>query len=1259
MRGGTSGVYVLGYGDNDKICETLLEHCHIPADIDISTDHISEKSLDDTTMELVKGMFAEMFEMNVNEIDADTDLDEYGLDSVIIQQFNAMILKYIPDVSKTILFECHTINSIVEYLLENYSDMLGKCFNINYKTEKAFSNTDKAVNSDKNELLPADHENDEYAIIGISCRFPGADNADEFWENLKNGKDSLTDVSVRWNMEKYSEETFRCKKGGFINDADKFDAQFFHISDKEAIYTDPQERIMLETAYKAFEDAGLTSQKIDALLREIGVFIGAAASSYHSIAIDNWNKGRYEMPNTRSWSVANRISYTLDLKGESMTVDSACSSSLSALELAVNSIKLKKCRAALVGGINLILHPSEYAIRERMHLLSKEGHCNSFGEKADGYVPGEGAAAIIIRPLNDALRCNDRIYGVIRGIAVGHSGKTNGYTFPDPNSEADVIIKAVNTAGIDLRKISYIEAHGTGTALGDTIEIEGLTKAFERCGASDDICAIGSVKSNIGNTEAVSGIAGIIKVLLQMQHNELAPSLHSEKLNQNIRSEKTPFRIQRTNEKWYSDDNEIRFAGVSSFGAGGTNAHVILSYYPMSAPESFAAKKPYFIAVSSQNITRLRKYAGLLAEYLIKLKGHCDESELLMSLSYTLLNGRDKFPERFAFWTESIDEAVYKLNSFIQSGDKTAGVYTGHAKDTANSLFSGDAGKAFIQELKKDHSEEKLAMLWVIGSPFEWADLEENINVKLISIPSYVFEKKCYWLDGSASTEENTDNESSLLYREEMNGFLELCRDCIGIKELNEEDDLFSVGCNSISVIKLISCIKEKYNKDIDINYIFNDPVIRNIFSMLKNTNESNAVQDDICDTKNTMTCPLSYSQEGIWFDSMTHTGNRNIICFIIHLEGQIDIMKLEKVIDSSVKHFASLRTAIKTDSNHRPYQIICDAPDFTLDYDDISQENDMEELLEAYHNSFVHSEDVFSMEDGYLYRFVLIKTAAHKYQFLCAFHHIISDDISVKLFYKYIQEEYYNITHDNAEDRAFVSKCIKERSFPDKAIKPELPSDDIKLIELNNVPKSDNKYGFTKIYLSGQTTELIRKYCKNYRITENVFLLSIYAKVLSILTGKKNIPIGIAVSKREKNKPDSFGMFVDMSLISVKCDEELRTISSNIQNQIINILKNDSIPFSKAAEIIGMPHELRRLPLHFTYNYLYDLKQPLEPKNNIFKGLDYILTEPPHDLGLVVQHEKSRISLLFSYSNHFLSDDFLNETARSFTDIIDNFLDK
>ncbi|KAA1239618.1 type I polyketide synthase, partial [Aquimarina sp. RZ0] len=491
----------------------------------------------------------------------------------------------------------------------------------------------------------------DIAIIGISGRYPGAATLEDFWENLKQGKDCITEIPIeRWDADQlYDPEKGKVGKiaskwGGFIDDVDKFDPLFFNISPREAELMDPQERLFLQTAWETIEDGGYTLDSLSKVSSlqgsdlggHVGVYVGVMYGEYQLFGAEESIKGNPMATWFSSSSIANRVSYSMNLHGPSMGVDTMCSSSLVSIHLAIDAIHNGLCSMAIAGGVNVSIHPNKYKNLSQNMFVSDKGRCESFGAGGNGYVPSEGVGAVLLKPLGEAEKDGDQIYGVIKGSSLNHGGKANGYTVPNPNAQAGVIREAIRRSGVSVDDFSYIEAHGTGTSLGDPIEIAGLSKAFTGRRQEGQYCSIGSVKSNIGHAESAAGISGLTKVLLQMKHKQLVPSLHSGVLNKGIDFDKTPFRVQQELASWDVPENRLRLAGISAFGAGGSNAHLIVEEYIPKAKKEYHSEDAAIIVLSAKSIDRLEDQVLNLRSYL---DNHKDVN--IYDLAYTLQVGRE------------------------------------------------------------------------------------------------------------------------------------------------------------------------------------------------------------------------------------------------------------------------------------------------------------------------------------------------------------------------------------------------------------------------------------------------------------------------------------------------------------------------------------------------------------------------------------------------------------------------------------------
>ncbi|HEU4816168.1 type I polyketide synthase, partial [Janthinobacterium sp.] len=609
------------------------------------------------------------------------------------------------------------------------------------------------------------------AVIGLAGRYPKARNVGEFWENLKGGVDCISEIPAeRWDHSKYFDADksvpgkTSSKWGGFIDGIDQFDPLFFSIPPLHAEYIDPQERLFLQCAYETLEDAGHTRES---LARQaggnVGVFVGVMYEEYQLYGAQEQVQGRPVALSSNAASIANRVSYFCNFNGPSMAINTMCSSSLTAIHLACQSLHHGECELALAGGVNLSLHPNKYLLLGQGKFVSSSGRCESFGEGGDGYVPAEGVGAVLLKPLSKAIADGDHIYGVIKGTAINHGGKANGYTVPNPGSQANVIERAIRQAGINARRISYVEAHGTGTSLGDPIEIAGLSRVFRQHTQERQFCAIGSAKSNIGHCESAAGIAALSKVLLQMRHGMLAPSLHSANPNPHIDFAASPFVVQQTLAAWPRPRLEVdgvlteipRIAGISSFGAGGSNAHLVLEEAPRIAPCTVpAAPRPALFPLSAKDPQALREVVGLLLE---ALAGRCSGTELA-DIACTLQLGREPMAERLAVTADSHAGLAARLQAWLDAGDSgstATGIHRGVVRQGAEQ--AKPAGAATMDALAHAWLQRADATgvldAWVGGMDIDWVRLQGDSRPRRTSLPTYPFVRDRYWVPSVATPE--------------------------------------------------------------------------------------------------------------------------------------------------------------------------------------------------------------------------------------------------------------------------------------------------------------------------------------------------------------------------------------------------------------------------------------------------------------------------------------------------------------------------
>ena len=611
---------------------------------------------------------AQRLGMPTSEIELNEPFASSGLNSVDAISLSADLEDWLDiKLSPTIVYDYPNIAELAAYLADNQSH------NSKLETQTLRPNAQSDI-----------------AIIGVGCRFPGAKNPQQFWQLLRDGKDAIT-KSDRWQEESW---------GGFIENVDQFDPQFFGITPREAQSIDPQQRLLLEVSWSALENAALTNDHLAG--SNTGVFIGMSSSDYSQIRFHyGVDVDAYAGTGNAHSIAANRLSYLLDLKGPSLAVDTACSSSLVAVHLASQSLKTGECDQAIAGGVNLMLSPELTQTFSLAGMMAEDGRCKTFDAAADGYVRGEGCGVVILKRLTDAQRDGDRILAVIKGSAINQDGKSNGLTAPNGLAQQAVIRQALANANLTAAEISYIESHGTGTSLGDPIEVNSLKAVLDQ--ERDRPCYLGSLKTNIGHLEAAAGIAGLIKTVLCIQHQAIPPNLHFKQLNPLIDLSDSGISIPNQLQPWQNSDKN-KYAGVSSFGFGGTNAHVVLGDLLNSVDENgdlvngdngeneVLPERPlHLLALSAKSETALTDLVLSYEDYLQ------DNSELdLADICHTANTGRIHFNHRLAIAVDSPAQLQSHLADFTTGKLKTNIVYGETIQDSNNQiafLFTGQGSQ--------------------------------------------------------------------------------------------------------------------------------------------------------------------------------------------------------------------------------------------------------------------------------------------------------------------------------------------------------------------------------------------------------------------------------------------------------------------------------------------------------------------------------------------------------------------------------------
>jgi len=615
-------------------------------------------------------------------------------------------------------------------------------------------------------------ETDDIAIIGMSGQFPLANNPEQYWQNLRSGLDLTTALSEGRRQDmldylRFSKEDVKWgdtfADNGGLEEIDKFDYKFFRMSYKEAIVMDPNQRLFLQTAWQAFEDAGYGGKKLAG--SQTGVYVGFASNfrdMYLKLVSEADPLGLpLAVVGNQAAVLPSRISYLMDLRGPTMVLDTACSSSLVAISLACEALRNGKCEMALAGGVKLNMLPLDSDLT-RVGFESSDGKTRSFNEGSDGAGYGEGVAAVVLKPLKKALQDGDSIYAVIKGTAINQDGNSVGLSAPNPAAQTDLIVKAWEDAKVKPETIQYIETHGTGTSLGDPIEIKGIQDAFRKYTNKKQFCAVGSVKTNHGHPFEAAGIMSLIKMVKALQNKEMPPTLYFQNPNRAIHFTDSPVFVNTKLREWPAQDGPRR-CGVSGFGISGTNAHVVLEEAPGTEQRRPASASAYLLALSAKSDYSLKQMVG---EYLTALEQHPEWD--LGNVCYTANTGRGHHNHRLAVVFRDRADLLAKLNRWQAelATDDANGVSYRVVK-----IVNGPKAKQADTDLTEREREElnaqvaprvnalaesgtagekefrEIAAFYAKGAEIEWDKLYDAKTHSRLHLPVYPFEPTRCWVE--------------------------------------------------------------------------------------------------------------------------------------------------------------------------------------------------------------------------------------------------------------------------------------------------------------------------------------------------------------------------------------------------------------------------------------------------------------------------------------------------------------------------------
>jgi amino acid adenylation domain-containing protein len=866
-------------------------------------------------------------------------------------------------------------------------------------------------------------ENDELAangiaIVGMAGRFPGADCVERFWENLVAGTESVTffrreELEAAGIAPALLDDPAYVPARAVVDGAELFDAELFGYSPREAEVMDPQHRLLLECAWEALERAGYDPRRYEGL---IGVYAGSGANTYllfnlaaDPAALAAIGHFQAQLGNGMDF-LAQRLSYKLGLRGPSLTVQTACSTSLVAVHLAVQSLLNGECDLALAGGVRIATpRPGGY-LYQTDGILSPDGHCRAFDAAAEGTVDGEGAALVVLKRLAEALEHGDPIQAVIRGTAINNDGAVRvGFTAPGVEGRAAVVAMAQAVADVDPATFGFIEGHGTATFLGDPIEVDALRQVFEAATDRKGFCALGSVKANIGHLDAAAGVASLIKAALALERRVIPPTPHFERPNPRLRLEDSPFFVNTAALPWPAGE-EPRRAGVSSFGMGGSNAHAVLEEAPPVQPSGpIDPVRPWqLLVLSAANAVALEEVTDRLADHLA-LHPELDLAGLA-DIAYTLQVGRQELAHRRILVCGSGSEAREALAARDPRRMLSSVVPAETSGETVADLPTLPAGPEDLEVLGRQ---------WLAGASVDWPALHAGGRRRRVPLPTYPFRRQRHWIGprGEIRREAPAPAVAAPVSKqprpalstpfEAPGSDLEqriavLFEDLLGLAPVGASDNFFEMGGHSLLGLQLLSRVKSETGAEVRLDWLLQAPTVADLAGLVEVVLEETAAAGpgvdpagdtgDIPRVPRGADLPLSFAQERLWLldrlDPGTPTFN---LTEAVRLTGALDVARLRAALTAVARRHESLRTAF-LDVHGRPVQRILPAVDIPLPLVDLTALPEAQRHPEAERLAVRSGERRFDLSRPPLLAAELYRLAADRHAVVLVYHHIVGD---------------------------------------------------------------------------------------------------------------------------------------------------------------------------------------------------------------------------------------------------------------------------
>lgn len=1053
----------------------------------------------------------------------------------------------------------------------------------------------------------------DIAIIGISANLPMVDDLDQLWEFLSSGVDFISEFphSRRKDTDPFMQARRKVNPsagymdGAYLDEIDKFDHAFFRLSPKEASLMSPNQRLLLETVWKSVEDAGYGG---DALAgSRTGVFIGLNNDAIYDykrmISESDLSLLSYAVPGNLTSVTAGRIAYVLDLRGPCVCMDTACSSSLVALHTACQSIRNGECDSAIVGSVKVNLLPLDEI---KIGIESSDWRARTFDDSSDGTGGGEGVISLVIKPLSRAIEDGDSIYGVIKGSAVNQDGRSIGLTAPNVLAQEDVLVRAWTHAGIDPATIGYMEAHGTGTKLGDPIEMDAMSRAFRKFTDKRQFAAVGSVKTNLGHLDHAAGLMGVLKSVLALKHKQIPPLVHFNKPNSKIPFIDSPVYVCDELTAWEADEHPRR-CGVSSFGMSGTNCHVVLEEF-QAGPVMDEDRSPQLFVVSAGSEESLRRLVDAYCQYDVP-------EDRLRDICFTASVGRGHFAYRLAFVFSTKEEWMHQLRKVKEEGLHTSEqlrIYFGNSKNESAGEESSSALSAaeiaLEAPMRQVEDLSQIAVSYVHGASVDWSSMYSGERRKRISLPTYRFERTRCWLDVSASTltaspapsrhdglplsEVKLQGRESEAYSITERTIANIWGDILGIQEVHIEDTYYELGGDSILALKIANRMTKEFDVSIDIADLLRYVTIMSLAEWIDSRRlpAQTETQSDafrLVPAKPAGGYPLTPSQQRVYIqEQMDHIQTSHHAPFCVKVEGELDTARVEKAVNQIVERHEAFRTVFDF-VDGEPLQRVLPHLEIKLVLDEASEEQ-VDERIEAFIQPF-------HLAEAPLIRVGVLTISATQHIIMLDMHHIISDGVTNSIFIREFCALYQGLPVPPVQiqykdyavwlNRQLSSGALEHRAdYWSKQLSSPLPVLNLAADRKRPEVKSFNGQSM-RFTVPGEQVQALRELAAKNQVTLHSLCFALYSLLIRKFSGQDEMIIATLVSGR--NHPDlesMMGMFINFLPIRLRIDEQssFPVYAKDVHGQILRAYEHD-YPFDSMLQNVPLITDPSRNPVYDT----------------------------------------------------------------------------